>query len=279
MRTYVFAELASPAYVAAQASLARCGIEVVGDVANADSIVVAVAPGDAATLAVKMNEVRALSSVGIVAMVDAACTQDDWCMVWTAAPMAVSSAASADELVSALSASLEVRQRFELSFAGERRLELLRRSLEEVSMIDMRTGMYNRRFLITRLREALAAARRYGRPLTLCLFRIVDFELLESMDDDDELLTWVESLTDLLDARKRSADIQAWITKDEFALLLPETPVEGAQIVADRVVSMAAELSRSQGVDISLVASVSTPLDGEVVAEEFLERARKSMNS
>src|SRR5690625_7009237 len=98
--------------------------------------------------------------------------------------------------------------------------------------------------MLSRLREALSATRLYGRPLTLCVIRVRAYDALVRTLGDDRVGRLVEALSDNLAASLRSADVQAWIGTDEFALLLPETPEEGAQRVVNRVIEQAVEADR-----------------------------------
>lgn len=238
-------------------------------------VVVAPTPEQLESLVVTMDTVRSLYRHGILLVVSGAASPELWARASTLSPQTASLFASDEELNGRFDGANEARQRFELAFAGERRLDLLRQSLEEVSMIDMRTGMYNRRFLVTRLREALAAARRYHRQLSLCVFRLQGLPHEDAREDDDEFASFAESLSDRLESTKRSADVHAWIADDEFALLLPETPSEGAEIVTQRVEEIIARLAQERALEVSVASAVALPTATDAGAEEFIERARK----
>jgi len=128
--------------------------------------------------------------------------------------------------------------------------ELARRTLErmqltqviseltDLSLRDPLTGLYNRRALAERMREELARARRYGAPLSLLM---VDIDHFKRVNDSyghavgDQVIAHVAKL--LLKDR-RASDIVVRYGGEELVLLLPHTPLDGAQILADRLREM-----------------------------------------
>lgn len=277
MQVFAIANTSSSATPEVRARLLSFGLTEVEDVAAASVVILAVGELEGRTLVRTVHALRERVSQGLVAVLSSSCAEDDWSALLPKAPSMVSCGATQAELRARLLGADEARQRMELSLTGERRLSLLRQSLEEVSMIDMRTGMYNRRFLNTRLREALSAARRYARPLTLCVFRIEDYAGLVDSEGDDAVAQMIESLSDQLSASLRSADVQAWMQEDEFALLLPETPEEGAQRVVDRVIEQAATIGAERGAAFRVSGHYESPNAEEVSAEAFIDRARRGL--
>jgi diguanylate cyclase (GGDEF)-like protein len=99
---------------------------------------------------------------------------------------------------------------------------------------DRLTGLPNRRAFEERLRVEMARARRYNRPLSLCL---LDLDGCKKINDclghpagDDVLRTVAEILQSA-----RQADDCFRIGGDEFAILMPETTPEAARIAAERI--------------------------------------------
>ncbi|GAB5548260.1 MAG: diguanylate cyclase [Sandaracinaceae bacterium] len=108
--------------------------------------------------------------------------------------------------------------------------------LQEMAATDCLTGLMSRRSFDETLERELASARRGGRPLSL-LWLDVDF--LEHFNDsyghpagDDCLRRIAEALRA---ACRRQTDMVARVGGDEFAVLLPDTPNDGARIVAESV--------------------------------------------
>jgi diguanylate cyclase (GGDEF)-like protein len=107
--------------------------------------------------------------------------------------------------------------------------------LERLATTDGMTGIYNRRHFLTLADSEWARARRYGRPVSFLMIDIDSFKLINDNfghQVGDEMIVHLASL-----ARdcKRECDVLARIGGEEFALLLPETELPQAQIIAERL--------------------------------------------
>lgn len=102
-------------------------------------------------------------------------------------------------------------------------------------LTDTLTGLHNRRYLETRLEEELARARRYRLPLS-CLF--LDADHFKGIND-----TWGHAVGDQVlvetaqrvKACLRASDIATRYGGEEFALILPQTGMDEAQHLAERI--------------------------------------------
>ena len=136
------------------------------------------------------------------------------------------------------------------------------------SSTDALTGLRNHRTFHEGLREQVAAARRTSRPLVLVL---VDLDGFKQVNDTlghrrgDAVLAAVGALL----RREAPAGAAHRIGGDEFALLLPGTPAEGALALAGRV--RAAVEAEVEGVTASIgVAALDATAGG---AEALVEHA------
>jgi diguanylate cyclase (GGDEF)-like protein len=102
---------------------------------------------------------------------------------------------------------------------------------------DLLTGLYNRSMFTESLKQAFSLALRKGTPVGLLLF---DFDNLKSINDQhghlagDKVLREAASLTL---ATARTSDIVARFGGDEFAVILPETNLQDAHHVAERLLA------------------------------------------
>jgi diguanylate cyclase (GGDEF)-like protein len=107
--------------------------------------------------------------------------------------------------------------------------------LERLATTDCLTGLHNRRHFLALAEAEWSRFQRYHRPLALIVF---DVDLFKSINDGfghavgDRALT---HLADLCNESKRSSDIVGRIGGDEFAILLPETELKQADLVAGRL--------------------------------------------
>jgi len=107
--------------------------------------------------------------------------------------------------------------------------------LQRMATTDGMTGIYNRRHFLTLAEREWERASRYQHPLSFLIF---DIDYFKSINDaygheaGDEVIT---HLANVAAACKRGSDVLARIGGEEFALLLPETTLDEAQIVAERL--------------------------------------------
>ncbi len=107
--------------------------------------------------------------------------------------------------------------------------------LEELAMRDELTGLYNYRYLHTRLSEEFKRAERYRDPLACAMVDIDHFKAFNDRfghDVGDQVLAEMASR---LTSAVREIDVVARYGGEEFLLVLPSTHFSGALAVADRV--------------------------------------------
>lgn len=109
------------------------------------------------------------------------------------------------------------------------------RELQRVSSLDPLTGTLNRRAFMQLWRRERARALRLRSPLSLV---IIDLDLFKSINDQyghqagDEVL---RAIAHALRQATRDTDIVARFGGEEFVLLLPDTALQGAVEVAEKI--------------------------------------------
>ena len=132
-----------------------------------------------------------------------------------------------------------------LKRAVQRREDLLvtaNMRLEELSQQDPLTGLYNRRFLFSRLETELGRVRR-GRPLSLVM---IDLDGFKKVNDSQGHLrgdVLLKEIAETLSTTTREIDVTGRYGGDEFMIMLPDTEGDQALSVAQRV----AEAVRATG--------------------------------
>ena len=104
--------------------------------------------------------------------------------------------------------------------------------------VDGLTQIYNRRYFNEALEREFNRAKRYERVLSLLAFDIDHFKNVNDTYGHlagDSLLRLIATS---VKSRLRREDIFARTGGEEFAILLPEVPVEGARITAEKVRSI-----------------------------------------
>ncbi|TML67927.1 MAG: GGDEF domain-containing protein [Actinobacteria bacterium] len=111
----------------------------------------------------------------------------------------------------------------------------LQHELELVQSVDSLTGLRNRQRFFEDLRREVAAARRYNDSLSLVVLDVDGLRAVNETrgyDAGDRLLL---TLGELLLTRLRVTDIAARIGDDDFAVILPRTPLVGAEALSVRI--------------------------------------------
>lgn len=108
-------------------------------------------------------------------------------------------------------------------------------TLRKLAVTDPLTGLFSRRYLEEMLHEEIERSLRYGRPMSLIMIDLDNFKPYNDTyghQAGDELLKEVGRV---LHAAVRAIDAAVRYGGDEFAVILPETDSEGAQLIASRI--------------------------------------------
>jgi diguanylate cyclase (GGDEF)-like protein len=117
---------------------------------------------------------------------------------------------------------------------------------EKESRTDALTGLLNRRAYEERLAIEAARSARYGHPLGLALFDLDGFKGVNDNLGHPAGDVVLQGVAEAIDS-SRLTDDAFRIGGDEFALLMPETKLEGAKIAAARVVKAIEEAELGDG--------------------------------
>ena len=109
------------------------------------------------------------------------------------------------------------------------------RLLREQAVTDSLTGLPNRRYLETRLREEASRARRHGSIFTLMMIDLDNFKPYNDREGHPAGDTLLNAVARVIRAAARDTDIVSRYGGDEFAVVSPETRVEEAILLAERI--------------------------------------------
>jgi diguanylate cyclase (GGDEF)-like protein len=116
-----------------------------------------------------------------------------------------------------------------------RELEQRTRELEMLALTDPLTGLLNRRAIDDVAKNELKRRARYSRPLAVGLIDVDHFKEVNSRflytGGDEVLRSLSKSLTSCL----RDVDFLGRMGGEEFLVVAPETDMEGARILAERI--------------------------------------------
>jgi diguanylate cyclase (GGDEF)-like protein len=151
-------------------------------------------------------------------------------------------------------------------------------ALEQMVVSDPLTGLHNRRYLMDRLVQEMQRADRHGEPLA---FAMIDLDGFKPINDQfghvvgDKVLRAVGGAVSKC---VRVSDIAARYGGDEFAVILPQTPPDGAMRVCERIVRSISELQLQdeRGAACKVTASLGLayyPADDVETPEDLVHSA------
>ncbi|MCC6812067.1 MAG: diguanylate cyclase [Deltaproteobacteria bacterium] len=154
--------------------------------------------------------------------------------------------------------------------------EALNRALQQVSTLartDPLTMLHNRRVFDEQLTREVQRAIRFKREMSLV---VIDLDHFKQVNDklghqagDDALRT----VSRILTAQTRTVDTVARIGGEEFALVLPETNVEDAMVVVDRL----RRTQETDGLHTTFSAGVAACPRHAVSEEELFKAADRAL--
>lgn len=141
--------------------------------------------------------------------------------------------------------------------------------------VDGLTGLYVRSFFMLRLEEEVRRSRRYDRQFALLVMDIDKFKRINDTlghQAGDEVIKHVSAA--VRGAIRAGVDLPGRYGGDELMIMLPETPPEGALIVAERiravVASTSVPLAGGEGVQVTTSIGVAPfPLAGDSASQLF----------
>lgn len=107
--------------------------------------------------------------------------------------------------------------------------------VQELSITDTLTGVYNRRYFEQKFPEELELAKRYRSYLTVCILDIDDFKNYNDKNGHLAGDVCLKKIAEIIKTTLRSGDTVFRYGGEEFVFLLPATNREGAIIASERV--------------------------------------------
>lgn len=142
----------------------------------------------------------------------------------------------------------------------------------QLTIVDGLTRAFNRRYLMDFVAREISRCRRHARPLSVLLFDVDRFKTINDgfghAAGDQVLRTVVEVAREGV----RREECLARYGGDEFVIVMPETPVNGARIVAERMrgrVELHEFAWHGQRLPVTISAGVAA-LGPDVIAPEDL---------
>jgi len=143
----------------------------------------------------------------------------------------------------------------------------------ELSLRDPLTGIHNRRYFDLFLKNEVNRSMRLGKGLAVILLDIDHFKKYNDTYGHPAGDKVIQNVALCIGEKRRSADAIARIGGEEFALVLPETQMEGALIVAEKIqeiISKSPEFEHP--ITVSMGISVSSE-EGDIDPKTLVKEA------
>jgi diguanylate cyclase (GGDEF)-like protein len=155
-------------------------------------------------------------------------------------------------------------------------------SLREMSFRDYLTGLYNRRYLYDFLEKEISRSERFGRCFSVLVFDIDYFKKLNDTYGHHVGDLVLKTLSEKAEGIKRETDIVARYGGEEFVMVLPETELERALIVAERLRMVIEDMdiavvSDKINVTVSVGVAAYSPQSKEITIDSLINSADKAL--
>jgi diguanylate cyclase (GGDEF)-like protein len=146
----------------------------------------------------------------------------------------------------------------------------------ELSLRDSLTGCFNRGHVVQTLASELRRSKRSTHPLSIVMFDLDRFKIINDqlghLRGDDVL----RMIGTLLPRVLRRSDVRCRYGGDEFLVILPDTPLIGAEQVAEclrREIATLEVAAGGQRMAITASLGVAAVIQGETNVTNFIDRA------
>jgi diguanylate cyclase (GGDEF)-like protein len=113
--------------------------------------------------------------------------------------------------------------------------EVYRSKLFSFAATDALTGLYNRRYILNELEAQSRIARRNDRVFSIAIFDIDNFKQINDTYGHPAGDDYLKNIAHIISHSLREQDISGRIGGEEFLIILPETDIDGAFHLADRI--------------------------------------------
>ena len=166
----------------------------------------------------------------------------------------------------------ELKQAKEATEALNRALESANERLSRMATSDTLTGLWNRRYFDERVAHEMVVANRYGQPLSMLIFDIDHFKLVNDTHGHlvgDHVLV---ELSNIARQQIRAADLLFRWGGEEFMILMPGTGEPEAMIAAEKLRTTFASHPIAEVGKVSASFGIATYLPNESL-DNWISRA------
>lgn len=155
-------------------------------------------------------------------------------------------------------------------------LENLNKVLHLQASTDDLTGIYNHRFIFQRLREEVERAERYQQPLSIMMLDLDHFKAINDRFGHQTGDIILHTVAQTIKQALRNTDIPGRYGGEEFMVILPQTGLDDAVQVAERIREQIEELIFDDE-SLKITISIGVATHGNETGNELLAQADKML--
>ncbi len=173
----------------------------------------------------------------------------------------------------------QLNQRLQVMEEEAKTLRKATQTAQELVLKDVLTGIWNRQALNEMLEREYVRWQRYQKPLTMVLWDIDDFKKINDRFGHSAGDVVLKTIADIFSKTVRKADFIARFGGEEFVGLLPETDLEHALVLANKVRQIVEKTPfRYQGIAVPISASAGLAMfEDDDSIDEVFNRADKAL--
>lgn len=177
---------------------------------------------------------------------------------------------------------IELKQAKETAENLARKLQSANNRLRAMAFQDGLTGLFNHRFFQENMDKELSKAIRYQRPFSLIMLDLDYFKKINDRYGHPAGDAVLKAISATINKTVRNSDIVSRYGGEEFAIVLPETPLKGAVILAERLRKNVEQLVVKAGdasirMTISLGLTIWEPESTVTEKADIIEAADKAL--
>lgn len=148
---------------------------------------------------------------------------------------------------------------------------------ERLANTDPLTGAYNRRYLNEFSFEYLKIVKRENKDLSLLLIDLDDFKIINDSYGHEIGDIVIKELVKISKASIRESDLVVRFGGDEFIVLLPNTNILNARLVANKIMNKVNEYNKDKEYNFSISIGTSHYKIGDNSIDDLIARADNSL--
>ncbi len=153
----------------------------------------------------------------------------------------------------------------------------LRAEVARLAELDELTGLYNRRKFLELAEKEAEKCKRYQRPFSFMMLDLDHFKTVNDTYGHQAGDTVLRSFADVVRNQIRNVDVMGRLGGEEFGIVLVETRLDAAKVVAERIRQAVAEahlhFTEKDSVSITVSIGLTEAADSECIVDRIMSKA------